>query len=95
MLRSIILNDKLIPKGPQRPKRAFIILDRLTKLDSKPDSCEILHNCVLPRVLINKAIFIKNTRIINLICLFLEMQFYSDIAVKLPLNSRAVPIGQC
>ena len=51
----------LTPKGPQRPKRAFLILGKLPKLDSRLDSCEILHNRVLPRVLANKTIFIKNT----------------------------------
>ena len=51
----------LTPKGPQRPKWAFLILDRLAKLDNRLDSCEILHNLVLPRVLSNKTIFFKNT----------------------------------
>ena len=53
--------DKLTPKGPQRSKRAFLILGRLSKLDNRLDSCEILCNRVLPRVLANKIIFIKNT----------------------------------
>ena len=52
---------KLTPKGRERPNRAFLILGRLPKLDSRPDSYEILHNRVLPRVLANKKIFIKNT----------------------------------
>ena len=51
----------LTPKGPQCPKWAFLILVRLPKLDNRLDSCEILHNHVLPRILANKTIFIKNT----------------------------------
>ena len=51
----------LTPKGRERPNRAFLILGRLPKLDSRPDSCEILHNPVVPRILANKTIFIKNT----------------------------------
>ena len=50
----------LTPKGRERPNWAFLILDRLPKLDNRADSCEILHNRVLPRVLANKTIFIKN-----------------------------------
>ena len=53
--------SSLTPKGRERPNRAFLILGRLPKLDNRPDSCEILHNRVLPRVLANKTIFIKNT----------------------------------
>ena len=52
---------RLTPKGRERPNRAFLILGRLPKLDSRPDSREILHNSVLPRILANKTIFIKNT----------------------------------
>ena len=51
----------LTPKGSQCPKWTFLILSRLQKLGSRLDSCEILHNRVLPRVLANKTIFIKNT----------------------------------
>ena len=53
--------DSLTSKGPQGPKQEFLILDRLAKLESRPDSCETLQNCVLSRVLANKIIFIKNT----------------------------------
>ena len=55
------IRHNLIPKGPQCPKRAFLILGKLPKLDNRSDSCEILHDRVLPRVLANKTIFIENT----------------------------------
>ena len=74
--------SKLTPKGRECPNRAFLILGRLPKLDNRPDSCEILHNRVLPRVLANKTIFIKNTQIVGLLCHFLKMQFYSDSAAE-------------
>ena len=51
----------LTPKGRERPNQAFLILGRFPKLDNRPDSCEIFHNRVLPRILANKTIFIKNT----------------------------------
>ena len=60
-LLNYLNESSLIPEGRQRPNRAFLILGRLPKLDSRPDSCEILHNRVLSRVLANKTIFIKNT----------------------------------
>ena len=56
-----ILKMALTPKGRERPNLAFLIVGRLPKLDNRLDSCEILHNRVLPRVLANKTIFIKNT----------------------------------
>ena len=64
------------------PKMGVSYFGQAAKLDNRSDSCEILHNRVLSRVLANKTIFIKHTRTISLICPFLKMQFYSDIAVE-------------
>ena len=64
------------------PKQMFLILGKLGKLDVRPSFCEILHCRMLPRVLANKMIFINDKLIVNLVCLFFEMQFYSATTLE-------------